>query len=454
MTGQIRLAPRKTAPKPQPMQISRATAKLATRQLGALALAAAMVVVTFVWARHRNMFLGPAAPLLGHFDLRVSARIIPAAALAVLAFTLAPRAAERLRWRQLLGATWLAALGWAVLLALADGPAGITHPLATGDEYVPDLKHVHGIGAYLSGFVAHVSHPVAGQFAWSDHVAGGPPGTLLAFALLARIGLSAPVWAAMLVVVVGAAAAPAATLAVRHVDSERSARRAAPFLAFAPIAIWLATSADALFLGLSAVGVASLAVAASSAGRRSDAFALGGGLLLGLALYCSYGVAPLGGVAVAVVVCAKRVRPLIVGAIGVGVVAAAFASSGFWWFTGLDATRIRYAEGLARLRPYDYFLLADLAALAIAVGPAAIAALATLTSRSRLWWPVGGALLAVVTADVSGLSKGEVERIWLPFAIWLLVATAVFGGRRAARLWLAGQLVTALVLQVVLVTNW
>ena len=75
-------------------------------------------------------------------------------------------------------------------------------------------------------------------------------------------------------------------------------------------------------------------------------------------------------------------------------------------------------------------------------------------ARSRLWWPVGGALLAVVTADVSGLSKGEVERIWLPFAIWLLVATAVFGGRRAARLWLAGQLVTALVLQVVLVTNW
>ncbi len=313
---------------------------------------------------------------------------------------------------------------------------------------------MHGIGAYLSGFVAHVHDPPAGQFSWSVHVAGGPPGTLLTFALLQRVGFGGAVWASLLVIVVGAAAAPAAAVVVRHVDCEDSARRAAPFLAFAPIAIWIATSADALFLGLSAVGVALLAVAAKAAGRRSDRSSVAGGLLLGVALYCSYGIAPLGAVTVAVVVCARRIRPLIVGAIGVAAVAAAFASSGFWWWTGLNATRIRYAEGIASVRPYDYFLLADLAAFTVAVGPAAIAGLAALPRRSRLWWPVGGALLAVVVSDVSGLSKGEVERIWLPFAIWLLVATAVLAGRRWARFWLAAQLLTGLVLQAVLLTNW
>ena len=37
--------------------------------------------------------------------------------------------------------------------------------------------------------------------------------------------------------------------------------------------------------------------------------------------------------------------------------------------------------------------------------------------------PVAAAL-AIAAADLSGLSKAEVERIWLPYAIWLLVATA------------------------------
>jgi methylthioxylose transferase len=49
----------------------------------------------------------------------------------------------------------------------------------------------------------------------------------------------------------------------------------------------------------------------------------------------------------------------------------------------------------------------------------------------------------VAAADVSGLSKAEVERIWLPFAVWLLVAVARLpAGDR--RWWLAGQGVTAL----------
>ncbi len=64
--------------------------------------------------------------------------------------------------------------------------------------------------------------------------------------------------------------------------------------------------------------------------------------------------------------------------------------------------------------------------------------------------PLGG-LLAVVAADASGLSKGEVERIWLPFVPALLAATAALGHRRA---WLAAQAALTLVLAVTLDSPW
>ncbi len=56
----------------------------------------------------------------------------------------------------------------------------------------------------------------------------------------------------------------------------------------------------------------------------------------------------------------------------------------------------------------------------------------------RLWLLVGGGLAAIALADLSGMSKGEVERIWLPFVPWIAVATVVFRGREA-RGWLGAQ---------------
>jgi hypothetical protein len=198
-----------------------------------------------------------------------------------------------------------------------------------------------------------------------------------------------------------------------------------------------------------------MAIAGTSAHPvRADAAAAAGGLLLGAGLYCSYGIAPLGAVVLAVALGQRRIRPLVVGAAGVAAVAITFGAFGFWWWSGLAATRVRYAEGIAHVRPYGYFLLADLAAYALAVGPATVAGLATLPRRSRLWWPVGGALLAAVSSDLSGLSKGEVERIWLPFAIWLLPAAVGLGDLRTRRRWLAIQIAAALALQLVLVTDW
>jgi hypothetical protein len=79
-------------------------------------------------------------------------------------------------------------------------------------------------------------------------------------------------------------------------------------------------------------------------------------------------------------------------------------------------------------------------------------------------WPfLVGAGLAVVFAIVSGLSRGEVERSWLPFFPWLLVP-AVAPPRRPAKdesvagptptLLVAGGAAAAVVLEAVLRTTW
>jgi len=69
----------------------------------------------------------------------------------------------------------------------------------------------------------------------------------------------------------------------------------------------------------------------------------------------------------------------------------------------------------------------------------------------RLAVLVAAALLALLVADLSGMSKAETERIWLPFAAWLLPSCAFLSGPRA---WLAGQAVLALLVNHLLLTGW
>ena len=51
------------------------------------------------------------------------------------------------------------------------------------------------------------------------------------------------------------------------------------------------------------------------------------------------------------------------------------------------------------------------------------------------------------------LSKAEVERIWLPFTIWLTAAPALLPVR-SHRLWLALNAAGALAINTVIFTNW
>ncbi|MGH9041323.1 MAG: hypothetical protein ACRDZ3_13945 [Acidimicrobiia bacterium] len=440
------------------LNASRARPSLALAGAAGLAGWAGVIVIAHLWGRQiidagTRIQLGPGAgapPIVGEVDLRLGLRILPALALATVGVAWAPTLAVRLGWRRLLAAAALGSAAFAVVLAVID-PGGLTRPLLGRGEYLHDVVRVGSPLRFLEGFTDRLP-------TYNTHTQGHPPGMVLLLWLLDRAGLGGATGAATLVIAGGAAAVPAALVAIRAVAGEAPARAAAPFLVLAPAAIWVASSADGLYMGVVAAGIALLALAGASRGRSADLLAAGAGLVLGAACFLSYGAVLAAPIAGGVALAQRRVRPLVVAA-GAGLaVGVAFAAAGFWWPDGLAATRQAYVAGVASRRPYGYFLVANLAALALVVGPAAAVALSRLlTARpfppatARLGLVVGGAAAAVLLADLSGLSKGEVERIWLFFTPWLLAATALLHSSRA---WLGLHAGMALALAVTVRTPW
>jgi methylthioxylose transferase len=408
----------------------------------------AVVLVTAVaWGRALlptgRLWLGNVPPLVGHSRLLVWP-LLPALALACALIVVAPAAAARLPWRLLLSTASIASAAWAVTIAASEGVARLAAPLAGDQDYLVDVPAVGADPlAWLRGFVEALP-------TYATHTKGHPPLPVLVFWMLDRVGLRGPGWAAALVIVAGASATAAAAIAARAIVDEALARRALPFLVLAPAAVWIATSADALFLGVSAWALAALVMAVSS-GRAAPAIAAG--LLLGVALYLSYGLALLAFPAAAIAVRTPRV--LLVAASGVALVVAAASTAGFWWPAGVAATQAAWAAGVGDERPQGYFLLANLAVLGVLGGPAAVAGIARLTDRRladrRLVPVVAATLVAIVIADLSGVMRGEVERIWLPYTPWLLIAGATLPSPRP---WLAAQAATALTVQGLVRSPW
>ncbi|OBB45142.1 hypothetical protein, partial [Mycobacterium sp. 852002-51961_SCH5331710] len=327
--------------------------------------------------------------------------------------------------------------------------------LATGPHSVTDIPHA------LRTFSDRILDYQPDS--WITHVSGHPPGALLTFVWLDRIGLGGGAWAGLLCLLVGSSAAAAIVIAVRALAGEATARLAAPFVAVAPTAIWIAVSADGYFAGVAAWGIALLAMAVGGKARWPVLAAAGAGLLLGWGLFLNYGLGLMALPALAVLLCAPDWRAATRAAVPAVVVVIAvvgiFVALGFWWFDGYHLVQERYWQGIANDRPFQYWVWANLASVVCAIGLGSVAGIGrvfdinAIRRRPGLPMVLLGALLAIAFADLSMLSKAETERIWLPFTVWLTAAGALLPPR-SHRWWLAVNVVGALLLNHFILTNW
>jgi methylthioxylose transferase len=436
----------------------------------------------------------PWPPLLAHWLPHVGPGTPAAALVAGLVATHGPGLAARLGWRPLLALAYPASVLWTFSLALVDGwRRGVADRLTTKDEYLHDVPLVHDIPLLLRTFADHILTTAvdpAQTWFWTTHVGAHPPLAFLLFVWLDRLGLGGGGPAGVFVILVGASACVGVAIALRALGAEWVARRALPFGVLLPGAVWVGVSADGLFAAVLAWSVALVALGATGAGLRAAVAATAGGALFGCCLYLSYGLALGVLLPLAVLVHTRAGRAAVLAGCGVGAVVLAFTASGFWWFTGYADVKVIYAASIAATRPYLYFGLADIAAVLFATGPALVAGL-----RRAVWaavsapagrpgpaampvpaampgpaWRtgpavppgptgrpgpaallVGAALAALLLADLSGMSKGEVERIWLPFVVWLVPLAALLDRRRG---WLLAQAALALAVNHLLLTVW
>jgi hypothetical protein len=429
------------------------------RQLGELAawagLVAAGLALTAIAAALGARVGSPGAPFTGEyrFKIEIGSLLAPAVAVTVLA---AVRAGvlERLRWRYLLLAAYLAALWWSLALALVEGGNGLASPMTSPQEY---LRDVPAVGDHPLAFIDTFVQSSPGlSVATRTH----PPAPVLLLWLLGKLGISRPEVLGLTITVLGCAYVPLVAVAARSLCHEPAARRLLPVLVLAPYAVWLAVSMDAITLTLGAAFVC-LGVVGSEPGRRRW-WAVGSGLLLGTAALFNYAVAWLAVSVIATYFVRRRPTLNVLTGFSALLPLALFRLWGFTWPQGLSAAQADFSLRVGPHRAWALWAVLDLLLLLIACGPSILRAV----QRVRLTpgWPfLVGAGLAVVFAIVSGLSRGEVERSWLPFFPWLLVP-AVAPPRRPAKgesvagptptLLVAGGAAAAVVLEAVLRTTW
>lgn len=422
-----------------------------------------------IWDSGGTVKLG-AAPLFGLWETDWAPELLVAAVGGLALVIWWPRLTRTLGWGVLLACSWLVSLGWTLAINLPGGWTGLGTPLDDPHEYLYTVRNsLTDPLLFLSRFVDQLrSYPI--------HVQGHPPGPVIGLEALQRLGIRGASGTAFVLVAVACLASPLVLIAVRALTTEREARRAAVFVGLTPSVLWVATSVDAVFAAVAVASGTALALAAVRSGAwvrsvdgrwaapdAADArsawagglMALLGGIFAGLLVLGTYG-APLflvpGGLCLALLVWRRRWLPAGLAVLGAGLPVALMAWAGFWLLDGFRVTVTAYHEGIASQRPGDFFRLSNLLALAISVGPIV---LVSLPGRRRVgaWILVGGVLAGLAAAEVSGLSKGEVERIWLPLVPWLTVATAAIP-IRWQRPALAVQLASGIALAATFASPW
>ena len=441
--------------------------------VGVLVVAAAFLVPPLTGV---DVVAGRAAPLIGDWALRFGPSSIVAVALVVGSAHPGLRGlVERMPWRRLLLASWVVAAVWMVSLALVDGYAGLGRVLDHGTEYLQSARQVDDVGEMLRVYVSRI--PLDAPHHWAVHLAGHPPGAVLLFIGLDRLGLGAWQAAGPVVVAVAATVPAAVAVALARLGARDAARRVLPFLVLGPAAVLMAVSADAAFAATLAWGAAGLAAAGAARGPRRWVLAVVAGLLLGWCVMESYGLVLVALLAVGVLVAIdrswrERMAVGAVAAVAAAGVALGFAALGFAWWEAFPVLHDRYwvAGDVASRRPAWYWVFGNLGAVVVCAGlamPAGIGAAwrpvrsvagAVGRAASPRWERAAAPLLAaavamVVVADGSLMSKAEVERIWLPFVPWLLLGV-LWLPPRWWRWGLVGQGMLALLLQHLVRTVW
>ncbi len=418
--------------------------------VGCLLVAAAILVPR--WTNQDVNVNWP--PLHADWDPRFGLMVLPAIALGLILWLVLPGLSERLSWPALLSAAFSGAWLWTMAVAMTEGRDGLARVFERRGEYVYDAQRVKAIGPMLRTFVDHI--PMHSPDNWHTHVAGHPPGALLFFVLLDRLGIHDPFWIGVVVVTIASTAVVAVMITLRTLGSLRLARSAMPWLVLAPSAVWMGVNGDALFTAVAAWGLTFLAIAARRSRHRAVP-AVVAGLLLGLCVYLSYGLVLLGILALSVLLIARSWRALPWTLVGAAVVAAIFTATGFVWWQAYPILVERYYAGIASDRAYSYWVWANIAAWTFSVGLAVWAAFPAAARAARRRDPLallaGAALLTIIVATVSGMSKAEVERIWLPFTIWI-VALPALTPRAWHRPLLFSQVALALGVQQLLLTRW
>ncbi|MCW2830124.1 MAG: hypothetical protein JWP31_816 [Aeromicrobium sp.] len=400
-------------------------------------------------------------PLHADWMPRFEPMTVAAIAIGVTLWATLPRVARTASWPTLLGtafgATWL----WIMALAMTDGRDGLGRVFERPGEYVFDAQKVDSIGYALRTYVDRI--PIDAVDHWRIHVSGHPPGSLLYFVMIDRLGITDPFWIGVVCVTIASTAIVAVLVTLRTLGSIDLARSAMPWIVLAPSAVWMGVNGDAVFTAVAAWGLALLAMAGKrSAGAARTTWtsvvpALAAGVLLGYCVYLSYGLVLLGMLAVVVLLMAGSWRPLPWALGGAAAVAAIFTLAGFAWWEAYPVLRERYYAGIASERAYSYWVWADIAAWTFTAGLAVWAAfpraVRAVRERDPMAQLAAAALLTIAVATLSGMSKAEVERIFLPFTIWIVALPALLPTRWHRPL-LLSQVVLALCVQQLLLTRW
>ena len=391
----------------------------------------------------------PAQPLTVFLRPALSTWALPAAL--VLAAALA--GALRLRRASVGPAAFAAAtFGLTLVTRLAlnvfrAGPVALERPFVVGragegrTEFLPGLPFVEGgVGHFLSHFTEiSPKLPIQAQ--------GHPPGLLLAIHYL---GLDTAAGLAGLTIVVGALAAPLLYALARRLATEAEARAAALLFVFVPTSLlYGATDADALFATLGVLAAVGLLA-------RRPLARVGGALALAFALFFSYALLAVGAWSALVkwrregIAAAVRLAALCAAALAL-VYLVVDLTTGFDILAAIRATDDRYREGIARVRPYAFWLFGSPAAYLLMLGPVAWFAARSLARKEAS--AVALALVIAISA-LAGYTKAETERIWIflvPFAC--LAAARSLSARRVPIVLLAAT-VQAVLFEIFLATKW